>query len=100
MILGCQARLLSLLSIPPEHPSAAAMHVSIILAVLPLAALATPNGRCTGDQATGRWKQSGICISTSNCRNRGGKTKNGACPFDGDDIKCCLIGVEPSDVNP
>jgi hypothetical protein len=78
---------------------AAAMRL-LFLAILPLAVIATPNGRCTGDKATGFWKESGICISTSNCRNRGGKTKNDACPFDGDDIKCCLIGVEPSDVNP
>lgn len=80
---------------------AATMHLSLLLACLPLTVvLATPNGRCTGDKATGYWKESGICITTGNCRNRGGKTKDGACPSDGDDIKCCLIGVQPSDVNP
>lgn len=72
----------------------------LLLIIFPAAALATLNGRCTGTQATGFWKESGICITTSNCSSRGGKTKNGACPSDPDNVKCCLIGVEPSDVNP
>ncbi|KAH6687777.1 hypothetical protein F5X68DRAFT_231324 [Plectosphaerella plurivora] len=62
-----------------------------VLAILPLTALAALNGRCTGDLATGLWKEDGICITTTNCANRGGKTKNGACPSDGDNIKCCII---------
>jgi hypothetical protein len=76
------------------------MYFPILFAAFPLAVLGALNGRCTGDKATGFWKQSGICISTTNCADRGGKTKNDACPHDGDGIKCCLIGVEPSDVNP
>ncbi|KAH6669191.1 hypothetical protein F5X68DRAFT_265293 [Plectosphaerella plurivora] len=69
-------------------------------AILPAVALAALDGRCTGSQATGFWKESGICITTTNCSNRGGKTKNGACPSDPDNVKCCLIGAEPSNANP
>ncbi|KAH7375199.1 hypothetical protein B0T11DRAFT_269870 [Plectosphaerella cucumerina] len=63
----------------------------LFLAVFPVAALAALNGRCTGDQATGLWKADGICLTTTTCSNRGGKTKDGACPNDGNNIKCCVI---------
>ncbi|KAM0275744.1 hypothetical protein ACHAQH_007462 [Verticillium albo-atrum] len=76
------------------------MHILYLLALLPVSALAAVNGRCTGSKATGYWKDSGICISTTNCKNRGGVTKDDACPGDGDNIKCCLIGAGKSDVSP
>lgn len=68
------------------------MHfLALALAVFPVAALAALNGRCTGDLATGAWRTDGICITTSNCSGRGGKTKNGACPSDPENVKCCII---------
>ncbi|KAK4199168.1 hypothetical protein QBC40DRAFT_297735 [Triangularia verruculosa] len=71
-----------------------------ILAGFPLAALATVNGHCSGDQATGEWRSKGICISTGTCTSYGGKYITGACPNDPDNIKCCLVGRYPSTVNP
>jgi len=58
---------------------------------LPLPTLAALNGHCTGSKATGEWKSDGICIKTSTCKKYKGTTKNGACPYDPDDVKCCLI---------
>ncbi|KAK3294134.1 uncharacterized protein B0H64DRAFT_433365 [Chaetomium fimeti] len=77
------------------------MHFSLLLAVLPLPALAALNGRCTGSKATGNWGEDGICISTSTCRSHGGEYKSGACPYDPENIKCCVVGVSPDgDQNP
>ncbi|KAK0654884.1 hypothetical protein B0T16DRAFT_395807 [Cercophora newfieldiana] len=67
------------------------MKSTILLLSLPLSALAAVNGRCTGSKATGRWKTDGICIKTSTCKRYKGSTTNGACPYDPDDVKCCLI---------
>jgi len=66
---------------------------SILLPLLLLlpATLAALNGRCTGSKATGQYKESGICINTSTCKKYKGTTKDGACPYDPDDVKCCLI---------
>lgn len=83
-------------SFHPDIIETAKMHASVLLALLPLPALAAVNGRCTGGQATGAWGDNGICISTSNCRNAGGEYKSGACPNDPDNIKCCLVGIGPS----
>lgn len=63
----------------------------LLLLPLPLPSLAALNGRCTGSKATGQWKDDGICIKTSTCKKYKGSTKSGACPFDDDDVKCCLI---------
>ena len=68
------------------------MHLTLpILLLFPLTSLAALNGRCTGSKATGLWKDEGICIKTSTCKKYKGSTKNGACPYDDDDVKCCLI---------
>jgi hypothetical protein len=61
------------------------------LFILPQSSLAALNGRCTGSKATGEWKESGICIKTSTCAKYKGKTKTGACPYDPDNVKCCII---------
>lgn len=65
--------------------------ILLLLLLLPLPSLAALNGRCTGSKATGQWKDDGICIRTSTCKKYKGSTKNGACPFDDDDVKCCLV---------
>ncbi|KAK0745686.1 hypothetical protein B0T18DRAFT_288977, partial [Schizothecium vesticola] len=57
----------------------------------PLPILNALNGHCTGSKATGEWKKSGICIKTSTCNKYKGATKDGACPYDADNVKCCLI---------
>lgn len=62
----------------------------ILTTSFPLPIFAALNGRCTGSKATGEWKSGGICIKTSTCRNYKGTTKNGACPYDPDDVKCCV----------
>ncbi|KAK0613726.1 hypothetical protein B0T14DRAFT_569740 [Immersiella caudata] len=67
------------------------MKFAIILLSFPFSTLAALNGRCTGSKATGQWKEEGICIKTSTCRRYKGRTTNGACPNDPDDVKCCLI---------
>lgn len=72
-----------------------------VLATLPLAALATLHGHCTGSKATGVWGEDGICEYTSTCAAYGGSTKDGACPSDPDNVKCCLVGLGPDiDDNP
>ncbi|CAP65955.1 uncharacterized protein PODANS_5_11480 [Podospora anserina S mat+] len=72
------------------------MHSILVLATLPLAALAALNGRCTGSAATGKWGESGICVRTSTCNSYGGSYKTGACPNDPSDVKCCLVGITPN----
>jgi hypothetical protein len=69
------------------------MHLPLptLLLLLPVHTLAALNGRCTGSKATGQWKEDGICIRTSTCKKYKGSTKTGACPYDDDDVKCCLI---------
>ncbi|KAK0749007.1 hypothetical protein B0T18DRAFT_427205 [Schizothecium vesticola] len=69
------------------------MHLPLptLLLLLPVHTLAALNGRCTGSKATGQWKDDGICIKTSTCKKYKGSTKTGACPYDDDDVKCCLI---------
>jgi hypothetical protein len=62
-----------------------------IVVLLPLGSLAALNGRCTGSKATGEWKDRGICVKTSSCKKYKGRTTNGACPYDDDDVKCCLV---------
>ncbi|KAK1830574.1 hypothetical protein QBC39DRAFT_260550 [Podospora conica] len=64
---------------------------TLSLLLLPLPSLAALNGRCTGSKARGEWKSDGICIKTSTCSKYKGRTKTGACPYDDDDVKCCLI---------
>ncbi|KAI0147618.1 hypothetical protein GGR57DRAFT_248231 [Xylariaceae sp. FL1272] len=58
--------------------------------VLPFAATATENGRCSGT-ATGAYKSNGICIDTGKCASYGGSTITGGCPGDASNIKCCYI---------
>jgi hypothetical protein len=59
--------------------------------LLALPSLAALNGRCTGSKAKGQYKEDGICITTSTCKKYKGTTTNGACPYDSDDVKCCII---------
>ncbi|KAK3988672.1 hypothetical protein QBC44DRAFT_292297 [Cladorrhinum sp. PSN332] len=72
------------------------MRSVLVLATLPLAAFAAINGKCSGSAATGKWKESGICVKTSTCRSYGGSYKNEACPNDPADVKCCLVGIVPN----
>ncbi|KAH8820211.1 hypothetical protein F5884DRAFT_763226 [Xylogone sp. PMI_703] len=72
------------------------MYSFLLLGLFPLAALATVNGHCSGSAATGNWGTDGICVSTSTCTSYGGKYISGACPFDADNIKCCLVGLGPT----
>ncbi|KAK4119490.1 hypothetical protein N657DRAFT_693709 [Parathielavia appendiculata] len=65
---------------------------NILTIIFPLMAHAALNGRCTGSAADGVWGESGICIRTSTCRSYGGISKQGACPYDADDVRCCVIG--------
>jgi hypothetical protein len=73
-----------------------------LLALFPLAALAAINGPCTGPPdgtASGYYLTEGICLDTSDCvdtAGAAGKTINGGCPFDGNGVKCCLIGLDNS----
>ena len=61
------------------------MHINTRFVLSLLAAIPTVfavNGKC----ANGR---NGICIATGTCSNYGGRTSNGNCPRDGNNIKCC-----------
>ncbi|ROV95380.1 hypothetical protein VSDG_06069 [Cytospora chrysosperma] len=78
----------------------------VAIALLPLAAMATPtadldprsvNGHCGGSAATGVWLDDGICITTSTCDSFDGAYKTGACPDDATDVKCCVVGLGKSD---
>ncbi|KAH8655279.1 hypothetical protein BX600DRAFT_515111 [Xylariales sp. PMI_506] len=75
-----------------------------LLALFPAAALATVNGHCSGSSAggtaTGDFLEYGICVSTTTCGDYGGVTITGGCPNDASNIKCCLIGLDSSTVNP
>lgn len=44
------------------------------------------NGSCNPD---GLGSKYGVCISTGSCRDGGGTSTNGDCPWDPDGIKCC-----------
>ncbi|KAK4220843.1 hypothetical protein QBC38DRAFT_449681 [Podospora fimiseda] len=72
------------------------MRSILVLVTLPVAALAAINGRCYGSAATGKWKESGICVKTSTCNAYRGSYKNNACPDDAADVKCCLVGITPN----
>lgn len=80
--------------LPTTHdkPSLAMRALSLLI-VFPLAAQAALNGRCTGSQATGDWREHGICITTSTCASFGGYNKRGACPNDPDNVRCCIVGT-------
>lgn len=68
------------------------MRLETFLALaLPFGALAALNGHCDKSIATGQFKTRGICIKTSTCKKYKGKTQTGACPWDPDDVKCCVI---------
>jgi len=73
------------------------MRATAILAVLPFVAVASAsvNGHCTGAHATGDWGEYGICVSIGDCDHYGGKHTDNACPYDGDGIKCCVVGMGP-----
>jgi len=62
-----------------------------VFTLLPISTLASLNGHCTGSKATGQWKSDGICIKTSTCKKYKGSYTSGACPYDPDDVKCCVI---------
>jgi hypothetical protein len=77
------------------------MHLSLA-ALLPFAArvLATVNGHCSGS-ASGLYLSDGICVTTSTCDSYDGSYISGGCPYDADNVKCCLVGLEDSvSVNP
>ena len=89
----------------------------ILASFLPLAAIASPaavpdaaaaaellqartvNGHCSGT-ATGIYRTDGICVSTSTCNSYSGSYISGGCPSDANNIKCCVIGLDPVSVNP
>jgi len=66
-----------------------------LIAFFPLAALATLNGGCSG-AATHLWLSDGICITTETCDAYKGAYIPNGCPGDGDDVQCCMIGLETS----
>jgi hypothetical protein len=91
---------LNTIQLPKTIPSSNdTMHFSYVLALFPVAALAALNGRCTGSAATGTWGSHGICVSTSTCTSYGGEYKSGACPYDPDNVKCCVVGIAPNAEN-
>ena len=51
-----------------------------LLMILPYI-VSVPNGRCGG---------SGICLTVARCNANGGFTRNGLCPFDPENVKCCF----------
>jgi len=55
--------------------------VLALLTALP-SAFAAINGKCS-------YGKKGICIGTGTCGKYGGKTSNGNCPNDPNDVKCC-----------
>jgi len=61
------------------------MHFNIKLLLLTLittpAVLGKVNGKCSSGN--------GVCVSTASCTKAGGTYKNGLCPNDPADIKCC-----------
>jgi len=65
--------------------------IPILLLFVPTITNAALNGRCTGSKATGDWKTKGICVRTSTCTAYKGTYKSGACPYDPDDVNCCLV---------
>ncbi|CAI4215923.1 unnamed protein product [Parascedosporium putredinis] len=69
----------------------------LLLSISPLSVYAALNGPCTGDEATGEYGTKGTCISTSDCTRSGGHYKSGACPFDPNDVKCCVIDSTSSE---
>jgi hypothetical protein len=74
------------------------MRSSYLLALFPLAALAALNGPCTGPpagKASGYYLSEGICLvdCVDSAGAHGHQIEDG-CPFDTNDIKCCLIGLE------
>jgi hypothetical protein len=71
--------------------------LTLTLALFPLSTLAALNGRCTGAPAAGIYQNDGICIHTATCRSNGGTYISGGCPYDVEDVKCCIIeGCAPS----
>jgi hypothetical protein len=48
--------------------------------------IAALKGRCNPD---GRGNKAGVCLYTSDCARKGGRTTDNDCPFDGNGIKCC-----------
>ena len=65
----------------------------IIFAILPAVTLAAIGDRCNpgGDKEGSLTDTYGICIKTSDCSARGGKTTNNNCPNDPNNVKCCTI---------
>jgi hypothetical protein len=64
--------------------------LSVAFFFLPLVAHAALNGRCVhGSDA--EFNNYGICVKTSTCDRYNGRTKNNLCPYDGDDVKCCVV---------
>ena len=68
------------------------MYSSYLVALFPLASLAAIDGHCTGT-ATGIWLQDGICETIATCDYYKGTYMTGGCPNDGNDVKCCLVGL-------
>lgn len=62
----------------------------VVFSLFPLSALATVNGRCVKGSDP-LYNNFGICVSTKNCKKYGGHWKSDLCPYDGEDIKCCVV---------
>ena len=71
------------------------MHSFYLIALFPVATYATLYGHCSGT-ATGEYLSDGICDYTSDCNTRKGSHITGGCPYDDNDITCCLIGLAGS----
>ncbi|OAL49432.1 hypothetical protein IQ07DRAFT_54975 [Pyrenochaeta sp. DS3sAY3a] len=66
---------------------------SILFTILPALAFAAIGDRCNpgGDTEGSLTNTYGICIKTSDCSSRGGKTTNNNCPDDPNNVKCCTL---------
>lgn len=60
------------------------MRFTTILFTVAPSALAAVNNPCYGPDGL-----AGVCVSSSACSSGGGTAIAGACPWDGDDVRCC-----------
>jgi hypothetical protein len=66
--------------------------LSAAILLLPCAALAAINGKCTDIVGSELDTSSGICVTRKTCDKYGGDSSwVGYCPYDGKDVRCCFI---------
>ena len=83
------------MKLPPQRLRLLAGPLSLtLLAVflLPSAALAAINGKCTEIVGSELDTSSGICVTRATCNKYGGDSSwVGYCPYDGKDVRCCFV---------